>query len=71
MFAALFYAVLSQMTNAAVFEEPLFRSFLWGHLQIAGWKNGWIWLFQAGLPGADQQNQDDPPSDAPQRTDAD
>ena len=26
----LFFAVLTQMTNAAVWEEPLFRGFLWG-----------------------------------------
>jgi membrane protease YdiL (CAAX protease family) len=44
-----FSALLVQMTNAAVWEEPLFRGFLWGHLRLAGWKNAWIWLFQAGL----------------------
>lgn len=42
-------AVLIQMSNAAVFEEPLFRGFLWGYLRLAKWKNVWIWLFQAGL----------------------
>jgi membrane protease YdiL (CAAX protease family) len=42
-------AVLTQMTHAAVFEEPLFRGFLWGYLRLAKWKNVWIWLFQAGL----------------------
>jgi membrane protease YdiL (CAAX protease family) len=45
----LFRAVLIQMVNAAVWEEPLFRGILWGHLRLAGWKNGWIWLFQALL----------------------
>jgi hypothetical protein len=38
-----------QLGYAAVTEEPLFRAFLWGYLLKAGWKNGWIWLFQAGL----------------------
>jgi membrane protease YdiL (CAAX protease family) len=45
----LFFAVITQMTNAAVWEEPLFRGFLWGYLRLAKWKNAWIWLFQAGL----------------------
>ena len=45
----LFFAVIIQMTNAAVWEEPLFRGFLWGYLRLAKWKNVWIWLFQAGL----------------------
>ena len=45
----LFFAVLTQMTNAAAWEEPLFRGFLWGYLRLAKWKNVWIWLFQAGL----------------------
>jgi len=47
--AFLFSAVLIQMVNAAVWEEPLFRGFLWGYLRMARWKNVWIWLFQAGL----------------------
>ena len=38
-----------QLGYAAVAEEPLFRGFLWGYLLKAGWKNVWIWLFQAGL----------------------
>ena len=38
-----------QLGYAAVTEEPLFRAFLWGYLQKAGWKTVWIWLFQAGL----------------------
>lgn len=38
-----------QLGYAAVTEEPLFRAFLWGYLQKAGWKTIWIWLFQAGL----------------------
>lgn len=45
----LFSAVLTQMLNAAVWEEPLFRGFLWGYLRLARWKNVWIWLFQAAL----------------------
>ena len=39
----------NQLGYAAVSEEPLFRGFLWGYLRKAGWKNVWIWLFQAGL----------------------
>lgn len=38
-----------QLGFAAVSEEPLFRGFLWGFLRQSGWKNVWIWLFQAGL----------------------
>jgi hypothetical protein len=45
MLSGFFY----QLGYAAVTEEPLFRGFLWGYLQKAGWKNVWIWLFQAGL----------------------
>lgn len=40
---------LSQIGNAAISEEPLFRGFLWGMLAKSGWKNLWIWLFQAAL----------------------
>ena len=46
-FSYLLPAVFSQMTGAAVFEEPLFRGFLWGYLRRIQWKDGWIWLFQA------------------------
>lgn len=42
-------SVLIQMTMAGVFEEPLFRGFLWGYLRRAQWKDGWIWLLQALL----------------------
>lgn len=38
-----------QMSYAAISEEPLFRGFLWGYLRKAGWREIWIWLFQAGL----------------------
>jgi membrane protease YdiL (CAAX protease family) len=38
-----------QIGFAAVSEEPLFRGFLWGYLRKAGWREPWIWLFQAGL----------------------
>ena len=40
---------LYQLGYAAVSEEPLFRAFLWGALRKAGWKDGWICLFQAAL----------------------
>jgi len=38
-----------QISDAAIAEEPLFRGFLWIYLYQQGWKNGWIWLFQAFL----------------------
>jgi membrane protease YdiL (CAAX protease family) len=38
-----------QIANAAVFEEPFFRGFLWGGLRRAGWKDIWILLFQGVL----------------------
>ncbi|HLN64961.1 MAG TPA: CPBP family intramembrane glutamic endopeptidase [Symbiobacteriaceae bacterium] len=47
--AMLVPAFLVQVTRAASFEEPLFRGFLWGYLRQAGWRDGWIWLLQAGL----------------------
>lgn len=38
-----------QLSAAAALEEPLFRGFLWGELRERGWKEGYIWLFQALL----------------------
>lgn len=38
-----------QLSHAAVYEEPLFRGFLWGYLRKAGWKDIWILPFQAAL----------------------
>ena len=52
LFPIIFMVVLSfvyQLGYAAVTEEPLFRGFLWGYLRRMGWKETWIWLFQAGL----------------------
>lgn len=43
------YGVLYQIDYAAAAEEPLFRGFLWGRLRRCGWKEHWIWLFQALL----------------------
>ena len=48
-FGYLLPAIVLQITMAGVFEEPLFRGFLWGHLRRAHWKDGSIWLFQALL----------------------
>ena len=48
-FPDLVVGIFFMMTNAAVWEEPLFRGFLWGYLRLAKWKNSWIWLFQAAL----------------------
>jgi len=48
-FGFLLPAIILQMTMAGVFEEPLFRGFLWGYLHRARWKDGWIWPFQALL----------------------
>jgi membrane protease YdiL (CAAX protease family) len=44
-----FFMPLIQLMNAATYEEPLFRGFLWGYLQKLGWQDLWIWLFQAFL----------------------
>lgn len=38
-----------QIGYAAVPEEPVFRAFLWGYLRKSGWRDMWIWIFQAGL----------------------
>jgi len=40
---------LYHLGASSVMEEPLFRGFLWGGLRKAGWKDFWIWLFQAVL----------------------
>jgi membrane protease YdiL (CAAX protease family) len=40
-----------QLANAAVYEEPLFRGFLWGYLRDKGWPDTWVWVVQAGLFG--------------------
>ena len=45
----LLYGSLYQLDYAAAAEEPLFRGFLWGRLRKCGWKDHWIWLFQALL----------------------
>lgn len=38
-----------QIGYAGVTEEPMFRGFLWGYMRKAGWRETWIWLFQAVL----------------------
>jgi membrane protease YdiL (CAAX protease family) len=43
------YLFVTQLSNAAIAEEPLFRGFLWGYLRHLNWKEHWVWLFQAGL----------------------
>ncbi|HLO31106.1 MAG TPA: CPBP family intramembrane glutamic endopeptidase [Anaerolineales bacterium] len=48
-FGFLLPAIILQMTMAGVFEEPLFRGFLWGYLRRAHWQDSWIWPFQALL----------------------
>ncbi len=45
----LFLVPSVQLGNAAVYEEPLFRGFLWGYLRQRGWNNLPILLVQAGL----------------------
>jgi membrane protease YdiL (CAAX protease family) len=40
---------LYHLGASAVMEEPLFRGLLWGGLRKAGWKDFWIWPFQAIL----------------------
>lgn len=40
---------LQQLVAAGIVEEPLFRGYLWGGLRRAGWKEGWILVFQTIL----------------------
>lgn len=40
---------MTQITNAAIFEEPFFRGILWGYLRKKKWKEIYICLFQSGL----------------------
>lgn len=42
-----FSLFLTQVRNAALTEEPLFRGFLWGYLRKRNWKEHSILLFQA------------------------
>jgi len=49
LLASAAWSFLYQMGYAAVSEEPLFRGFLWGYLRKWGWRDVWIWLFQAAL----------------------
>lgn len=42
-------SLLYQIGYAAVSEEPLFRGILWGMLRRVGWRDMWIWAFQAAL----------------------
>lgn len=41
--------IFTQLTNAAILEEPFFRGILWGALKKLRWKEGWIYLTQAVL----------------------
>ncbi len=45
----LFFIPSVQLGNAAIYEEPLFRGFLWGYLRQRGWKDLPILLVQASL----------------------
>lgn len=42
-----FSLFITQVRNAALTEEPLFRGFLWGYLRKRNWKEHSILLFQA------------------------
>ena len=46
-FVVVFIAAIPELTHSAIPEEIIFRGFLWGYLQKFGWRNWWIWLFQA------------------------
>ncbi|MDF2884076.1 MAG: Abortive infection protein [Clostridiaceae bacterium] len=48
-FSVVLITILTQLTNAAIFEEPFFRGVLWGVLKKLRWKEGWIYLTQAAL----------------------
>ena len=41
--------LLIQLTNAAVYEEPLFRGILWGAMRKMDFEDKWIWIIQAIL----------------------
>lgn len=43
------YLLITQLNNAALSEEPLFRGFIWGYLKKRNWKEHWILLFQASI----------------------
>ena len=45
----LILGAIHQLAHAAIFEEPMFRGFLWGYLRKVNWKEKWILLFQASL----------------------
>ena len=40
---------IAGLLTAGVYEEPLFRGFLWGRLRKASWEEKGVWLVQAGL----------------------
>ena len=46
---ALIMLQVQQVLYAGIAEEPFFRGFLWGALRRVGWKDAWVWVFQAGL----------------------
>ncbi len=43
------FTMLIQLTNAAVYEEPLFRGILWGAMKKMDFEDKWIWIIQAVL----------------------
>jgi len=46
-FPIFIFLFITQLNNAALSEEPLFRGFIWGYLKKRNWKEHWILLFQA------------------------
>jgi len=48
-FSIIMITIITQLTNAAIFEEPFFRGILWGVLKKLKWKDGWICLTQGFL----------------------
>lgn len=48
-FAIFIFLFYTQVSNAAIAEEPLFRGFLWGYLRKCKWREHQIYLFQALL----------------------
>ncbi|QAT39974.1 CPBP family intramembrane glutamic endopeptidase [Clostridium sp. JN-9] len=48
-FSLALISILTQLTNAAILEEPFFRGILWGALKKLRWKDGWIYITQALL----------------------
>ena len=41
--------LMHEMSHSSIFEEPIFRGFLWGYLRNLGLKENYVWIIQAIL----------------------